>query len=795
MKKTVLIIVGITLSLIINAQNAIAPTIGDGTSGNPYQIATLDNLCWLSKVSTAWSKCFIQTADIDASSTSTWGASGFSPIGSNHDKFTGTYNGKGHIISGLYIKINNDDYIGFFGYIKGSTIDSLGLVSINYSTSTMAGGLVAYNEGTINSCYCTGTLTGTSNIGGLVGWNNMSSTITNSYSTVRVKGSSDCGGLIGVNAGIVRSCYSTDSVIGKGDIGGLIGKNINGTVINCHSSANIKGSAKNLGVAMGGLVGYNQYDVKQKNATIISNCYSTGNVTGSGNLGGLVGSNYGTTTITQSYCSGTVTATSSNAGGLVGINSNGVISQCISSSIVNSTSSTVGGLVGGSTGSTAKIDQCFNSTTVNATAVGCGYIGGLVGVNSSGSTITNCYNIGNVDGFSYVGGIAGFNSGTISQCYNKGTIKALYYYVGGITGSNEKGYIYKSYNTGDVVGLSQYTGGLVGYNNTSSKIDQCFNTGNVIGYFSYYVGGLAGHNYSSNITNSYNTGSVSSNSEYVGGVVGHCGFSDTISQCYNVGRVNATSSLYIGAFVGYNNIGIIAKSYWNSTTSNLSNSLGYDNKSQTVSGLTTSEMKQAANYSWALNSGEIWAIDEGKTYPVLDSLANNAPFAFADTINAMTTISLSQLLNNDYDYETGQTKLTYKVVSCTSHFGTVSGDVYSFDNYLNEGVADTIIYRVGEHIVGSDTLWGNQALSLLKYSTITSDVKQKAKSSYFIYSYLGNNQFMIKGLNEQTPIAVYDVSGSLLFTKKSATNESLITLPNHGVYIIKVANESLKVVY
>src|SRR3972149_1370772 len=85
-------------------QTATAPTTGDGSSGNPYQIATLDNLYWLSQQESNsdatgpyWSRNFKQTADIDASSSSGWSSgSGWSPIGNSSIKFTGSYNGNGN---------------------------------------------------------------------------------------------------------------------------------------------------------------------------------------------------------------------------------------------------------------------------------------------------------------------------------------------------------------------------------------------------------------------------------------------------------------------------------------------------------------------------------------------------------------------------------------------------------------------------------------------------------------------------------------------------------------------------
>jgi hypothetical protein len=45
------------------AQTATAPAAGDGSSGNPYQIASLENLYWIAVDASRWNKHYIQTAN------------------------------------------------------------------------------------------------------------------------------------------------------------------------------------------------------------------------------------------------------------------------------------------------------------------------------------------------------------------------------------------------------------------------------------------------------------------------------------------------------------------------------------------------------------------------------------------------------------------------------------------------------------------------------------------------------------------------------------------------------------
>ena len=173
---------------------------GSGTEISPYQVATLDNLLWISTNDGSWGDDFIQMADIDASNTSSWnGGAGFSPLGNDGTSFTGNYNGDGHYIAGLFINRPSTDCIGFFGYPNGANIQDLGVTNVNITGGCNVGGLVGYNysSSTVSNSYSTGTVSGDFYIGGLVGRNYSSSTVSNSYSTGSVSGDGYIGGLVG----------------------------------------------------------------------------------------------------------------------------------------------------------------------------------------------------------------------------------------------------------------------------------------------------------------------------------------------------------------------------------------------------------------------------------------------------------------------------------------------------------------------------------------------------------------------------------------------------------------------
>ncbi|MCK9245257.1 MAG: T9SS type A sorting domain-containing protein [Candidatus Marinimicrobia bacterium] len=308
MKK--LLITMLTLlfaSAMALGQEPVQPS-GSGTEISPYQIATWQNLYWISLHSASWDKYFEQTADIDFADTNItdWdGGAGWTPIGNGTIKFTGSYDGQNHTISNLYINRSND-YIGLFGYIDGSgdEVKNLGLIDVNITGASYVGGFVGRNHSaTISNSYSTGAVSGKTSVGGFVGQNSSSAIISNSYSTVVVSGTVDyVGGFVGYNSSAtISNSYSTGTVSGTNFVGGFVGQNYSYTISNSYSTGAVSGKT-----SVGGFVGYN-------NATI-SNSYSRGAVTrasGSTNeqIGGFCGYNYDGATINYCYSTGSVSYT------------------------------------------------------------------------------------------------------------------------------------------------------------------------------------------------------------------------------------------------------------------------------------------------------------------------------------------------------------------------------------------------------------------------------------------------------------------------------------------------------
>lgn len=130
---------------------------------------------------------------------------------------------------------------------------------------------------------------------------------------------------------------------------------------------------------------------------------------------------------------------------------------------------------------------------------------GLFGCLDAGSNVHDLGIEGNVTiyGNNYVGGVAGFNSGTMSNVYNKLNVEGV-----------------------------QYVGGLAGYAGIYRSV---YNTGNILG--NKYVGGIIG--YYGQAINAYNRGAVNATGYYAGGIVGRSG---TVSNAYNTGIVIAPYS-------------------------------------------------------------------------------------------------------------------------------------------------------------------------------------------------------------------------------------------------------------
>lgn len=121
-----------------------------------YQISTIQELYWFSayvnntdsSIKAELANNITVNEDISAQNRIIW-----TPAGTGSKPFTGTFDGKGHIISGL-VKENSTEPVGLFGVIgSGAEVSNVGVVNCIFSSTDVAGGIAGINEGTITDSY------------------------------------------------------------------------------------------------------------------------------------------------------------------------------------------------------------------------------------------------------------------------------------------------------------------------------------------------------------------------------------------------------------------------------------------------------------------------------------------------------------------------------------------------------------------------------------------------------------------------------------------------------------------
>lgn len=195
---------------------------GNGTAEDPYQIANGAQLARFAAIVNGTDGMTQNTAangkltaDIllnDISNWTSWNestapANSWTPIGSGSQPFTGTLDGDGHSVSGIYIN-STANYQGLVGYLEeGGTLQNLGVKASYIKGGYSVGGVCGLNFGTVTNCYNTGSVTGSNCVGGLCGQND--GNVTNCYNTGNVAGNSGVGGVCGVNwmSATVTNCY------------------------------------------------------------------------------------------------------------------------------------------------------------------------------------------------------------------------------------------------------------------------------------------------------------------------------------------------------------------------------------------------------------------------------------------------------------------------------------------------------------------------------------------------------------------------------------------------------------
>ncbi|MBO4894382.1 MAG: hypothetical protein J5562_05675, partial [Clostridia bacterium] len=559
---------------------------GDGSVNNPYRISDYAGLKKFADIVNGEngetqnsSACAVLTADIDASASVE--ANDWTSIGNSEDNsYTGTFDGMGHIITGLTTPEGYGNYAGLFGCVgEGGKVMNVGLEGGSITGLYNVGGVAGRSYGTVTGCYNTGAVSGNNFVGGVVG-DNEKGTVTSCYNTGAVSGNDFVGGVVGDNVEncSVENCYNTGSVTATEQYayaGGMVGRNIdNSKVENCYYDSDRVSGVPAIGITIDGTI------TNVKGLT-------TADMTGTNAIGTADNQmNFSDTSVWLVRESDEFYSYYPHLKGFnLDKNGNQILAENIRmadwparkaqenvreisnyeelkafAQEVNNGSSSLKGIIVKDIDASASAEN--NDWTpignydnqYNGTFDGMGHIitglttpegyenyaglFGCVGTKTEGGVTTKgtVKNVGleggSITGKNYVGGLIGNNYGTVTNCCYTGDVSGKGG-VGGVAGQNV-GTVTNCYNTGSVFGTGSYVGGVVGIN--YNAVINCYNTGAVSGT-SVRIGGVVGINSSSTICsvtveNCYNTGAVSGTSISVGGVVGYNDSDCNAANCY-----------------------------------------------------------------------------------------------------------------------------------------------------------------------------------------------------------------------------------------------------------------------
>ena len=235
----------------------------DDGQGN-YTVTSAEGLKNLAKlVNEEWKSDINITLTGDITLTGEW-----TPIGTYDNPYTGTFDGGGHTITGLTVT-TSDQYAGLFGDIdENGTVKNMVLEDVQITSdnsSGYAGGVAGDSWGTIENCSVSGSVSGTTFAGGVVG-SQWGGSITGCNSSATVKGVIFAGGIAGeTNSGAsLTGCYATGDVTVENDgtnnshAGGVVGYNGGGTLTACYATGNVTGTGTGTGSCyVGGVTGDN----------------------------------------------------------------------------------------------------------------------------------------------------------------------------------------------------------------------------------------------------------------------------------------------------------------------------------------------------------------------------------------------------------------------------------------------------------------------------------------------------------------------------------------------------------
>lgn len=526
---------------------------GDGTQGAPYQISSAGELANLAKMvsggETYESTYFELTADIDL------GGKEWTPIGTKDSQFAGKFSGNGKTIRNL--TVGGGDNSGLFAYSSGE-IKDVYLEKIDITTTMNAGGVCAFNSGTIEGC---GVLSGTiicsnpngGQLGGICKEN--SGTISRCFSNASVKGATSAG-IVYFNKenGVVQDCYNTGTLEGSSSASG----------INTNNYGKIK-TCLNLGAVIaedkiseeGSVIRGYGICVMNVSGASLENCYSDSDVCPKELFGGFRNNTTVYYKTTAELCGGSLP--DGFDGSVWNVGSIGGIADKDAADRFAAKSYTYPSLNGVGSAAAREVEVYNFSTDSTPDWQEFKYIETVEDFRKIEDDLSGNYVLAqNIDfggnsyrpiayksGTSFTGKFSG-NGHTISNIsvnYDDDLV--------GLFGTN-KGLIMNLAVSGEVTG-EEYIGGICAKN--EGTIYSCSFDGEVRQSATTQrkgkVGGICGTNYAT-ISNCFNSADVSGK-DYIGGICGEmCGKDPVVVYCVSVGKVSGfTGSAIVGGICGY----------------------------------------------------------------------------------------------------------------------------------------------------------------------------------------------------------------------------------------------------
>jgi len=473
--------------------------------------------------------------------------------------------------------------IGFTGTSAAIAINrssATGSVAADTNTATArVGGLIGeQGGGTMSNVSASGDVTATLRsgtnasghyVGGLVGESNASSIILATASG-NVSGLRDTGGLVGrfqpagTGGGSISNSSASGNVSSGNDAGGLVGTAIGtGAITNSSATGTVTSTGSTTASSAGGAVGWYNLSLAPVGLS------ASGNVSGGGHAGGLVGYYQSNAALAAGslvdVVPGGTTKTVTGAlfaGGLIGYStSTGAIAGLTAAANVTATTTagTAGGLIGRSAGP-------VGTSSASGAVVGGSDVGGLVGTAIGAGGFADVSASGSATGSgtsSRTGGLVGYynNSGALLRTSAIGAVTSANV-GGGLIGtfSSAGGIQDASTAVTSTVTAGGYAGGLVGDaagTGTSSITDSTARGAVTSSSTSAYVGGLVGDfTMAGGMARVTASGDVSGGGR-TGGLVGSYGTAGTLVTASSTATA-VSGNNHVGGLIGYHNGGAVS---------------------------------------------------------------------------------------------------------------------------------------------------------------------------------------------------------------------------------------------